>query len=403
MFRYLRQLLFLAAFIFTQTAAAYTVFTLNANQFKANAPTEVFVIGYAGEVGNQFVATAVTRGLKHLDRAPNRQLLFIYANDNGATRDLQRVRALPGAVVLLSNSQDLTMARTVAELAKLSSITSLHFVGHSSATNGFGLQKTQRFTADRNTLLPLKSKFAPEAYVYLHGCNTGFQSAPALSTIWELPVLGSMTSTDFQQLHQDGQWYWNNRGQYPASGGWKRSNDQSFNQTRSCQALACHRLKPNNHPYVGGWGKYETGLPFYKAFCSFDTRTSSARARCERGLWNSIQAWPSVESFTSGRPSFETYKTVVKDFLCPRLSSHPTVDRTCRAVLDEAELTGRVSTTKFFWGNQPACTLQSCQISTTTGPSRLGGRTTLFTSRDSQNQALIEEYKMYLDLFRLAQ
>lgn len=388
---------YFVALAMSAQAWAFTSFSLNDNG-QRNQATDIFVIGYAGEVGTQFVAVAMTRAYKILERYPHHRMVFLYALDKNAARDRQVVERIPQVKLRESNSSPLTMNRVIQELSQHRNITSLHLVGHSSAIHGFGLQKDQRFTSDYSRLIGVKRNFAPGAYVYLHGCNTGFTSATSLSEIWELPVLGSLTSTDFQQLHQDGQWYWNNRGQYPARGGWRATNGVSFNAEKPCNTMACHRLKANNHPYSGGWGNYETGLPFFKAFCRFNINNSRAYERCARGVWESILTWPSITSLNK-RLNRQDYQEVVKDFLCPKLDGR-SIDQTCRNVLDQGVRSGSVPTQKFFWGNQPTCSLQGCSVSTMAGASNLGGnRTSLFTSRDSGNQTLITEYQFYLSLF----
>lgn len=380
------------------TANAYTVFTIN-DRGSSWQETDVFVIGYAGGVGNQFVAVAATRAYKILERYPDRKMVFMYAMDSSQARDRQTASQVAGAKITVSNSSSLTMDIVVRELAKHSRITSLHFSGHSSALYGFGLQKGQRFTPDRNKLIGLKRNFTDGAYIYLHGCNTGFTSATGLSEIWELPVFGSLTSTDFQQLHADGEWYWNNKGQYPDRGGWRRANNLSFEAPKSCQTLACHRLKANNHPYTGGWGKYETGLPFFKAFCRFPLNNSRSYQRCTSGIWEAILTWPSTQNLSRRGFSRSEYIGVVKDYLCPKIDGY-SVDRGCSQVLDQSLNSGSVSSSKFFWGNQPSCSFSGCDVYQTSGRSNLGGsRTTLFTSRDAGNSALVQEFRMYLELY----
>lgn len=389
--------------LFCLQAQAWTVFTLNGDR-GLRSETDIFVIGYAGGVGSQFVATALTRAYKILEREPNRSMIFLWANDRSAYEDRMVVQDIPGVRILESNEHGLTLNRVIQELERRRNITSLHFVGHSSALYGFGIQEGVRFQADARRISGISRNFANGAYVFLHGCNTAFHSAPELSRIWGIPVFGSLTSTDFQQLHNNGDWYWNNRGQFPAQGGWKRSNDQSFAQTKDCRNMACHRLKPNNHPYGGGWGRYEIGLPFYKAFCNFNQRTSRQERRCAEGVWNAFLDWPSTTNIPTRRffanNSAQTFEEIVEDFLCPKLNGR-TIDRDCRQVLDTYRRTRQVSTSRFFFGAQPECTMQSCSVSTTTGNSNLGGsRTTLFTGVDSGNLTLIREYQMYENLFR---
>lgn len=386
------RLVALFALCLSLQTGAYTVFTTNSS-FSWNRDTDVFVIGYGTGTGGLFLYTALARARKQVEMNPGRQILMIWAREDGHSKDVALINRL-GHTVLGANDSKLNMNVTTYFLEKVKSITSLHFVGHSSAWYGFGLQPGMRFEAKKNKLLSLKRNFADGAFIFLHGCNTGFTSAPELSEIFEIPVLGSLTSTDFQQLHNDGQWYWNNKGQYP-DGGWDKGG---------CQGGNCYRLKANNHPYSGSWGKYQIGLSFHKAFCNFDLgRTGLFSSKkgieaCYLGLWNAIRTWPSTESIKPWT-DYGTYKEVIADYLCPKLDGH-SVDKTCRAVLNEAER-GVVSSKKFFWGAQPECNFKGCNwgtnIQNVSGVGRIQG----FTGPDAGNKTIAEEYLLYLKLYQI--
>ena len=101
----------------------------------------------------------------------------------------------------------------------------------------------------------LKGHFSNDAYLFLHGCNTGFILAPFLSNLLNIPVAASLTSTDFQKLHSDGEFYLTAKGFSPNSD-WAHRNKNSYNFETSCRYGKCLRLKPDNHPYIGYWGEY---------------------------------------------------------------------------------------------------------------------------------------------------
>ena len=84
----------------------------------------------------------------------------------------------------------------------------------------------------------LKGHFSNDAYLFLHGCNTGFILAPFLS-----------------KLHSDGEFYLTAKGFSPNSD-WAHRNKNSYNFETSCRYGKCLRLKPDNHPYIGYWGEY---------------------------------------------------------------------------------------------------------------------------------------------------
>lgn len=375
-------------------AFSYTVFTMN-RTFDWNSPTDVFVIGYGKEVGTLFLNTAVTRARKHQDvYGSDRQVLFIWAQEKSYEYDTMVV-SQKGMNILYADDIPIDMSLTLDWLDYVTQITSLHFIGHSSAWNGFGLQHRVRFGQDPRLVSRLKDNFTKGAYIYLHGCNTGFVAAPEFSSIFRLPVLASLTSTDFQQLHNDGTWYWNNSGQYPR-GGWRSRNDRSFYSIKSCSSYACMRMKANNHPYNGVWGKYETGLPFHKTFCNFDLSDPSAASACYEGMWNAMLTWPSTKVFDEFS-SRQTYRDVVVDFLCPKVAGY-SIDRTCERVLDAADR-GIVSTQKFHWGHQIYCDFKKCDFATKNVHNRDGLLVTVFISEDAGNTTLAEEYQLYMELF----
>lgn len=386
------RVLVMLALCASMSAKAYTVFTMQPN-FNWKKDTDVFVIGYGTGTGGLFLYTALARARKQMEMNPGRQILMIWAREDGQSKDVAKVNQL-GLSLIGANDSKLTMDTTLYFLEKAKSMTSLQFVGHSSAVYGFGLQPGIRFNQKKSKLVSIKRNFAEGAFIYLHGCNSGFISAPELSEIFELPVLGSLTSTDFQQLHNDGSWYWNNSGQYP-KGGWDYG---------ACQGGNCYRLKANNHPYNGSWGKYEAGLPFHKAFCNFDLGRSGLFSRkkgidvCYQGLWNAIKTWPTTVRLRSGI-DFQTYKEVVADFLCPKLDGR-NIDETCREVLDEAER-GVVSTKKFFWGNQLECNFKGCNWGTNIQNVEGAGRVQGFTGPDAGNLSIAREYQLYLSLYQL--
>lgn len=398
----LAKLAFLLALTVATNLQAYTVFSFD-RSFSYKRPTDVFVVGYGKEAGTLFLNTAISRARKQLDTfGSSRQILVLWAKEDGQSPDTALVKRL-GFNILQATNVDLSMNTTIAWLDELKEITSLHFVGHSSALHGFGLQKSQRFNQDKNKLSKLKRNFADGAYIFLHGCNTGFNSAPELSEILEVPTFGSMTSTDFQQLHNDGTWYWNNKGQYPA-GGWSPSNNLSLANSKSCSGYACYRLKANNHPYAGSWGRYETGLSFHKAFCNFDLGKTGLFSRkkgidvCYQGLWNAIKTWPSTEILRNWTDR-ETYKEIITDFLCPKISGYG-VDKACAEVLAAADR-GVISSTKFYWGPQYQCNFKGCNWGTKTQQTEENGRVSVFTGTDAGNSTIVNEYRLYMKLFEL--
>lgn len=199
----LKALLVLLTLGMSVNSQAYTIFSLK-NQFDWNTPTDVFVVGYGKDVGTLFLNTAVSRARKHLDAFGDKhQTLIIWAQEKNYQYDTMIVSRL-GLKPLYADDKELDMSLTLDWLDRVQTITSLHFVGHSSAWNGFGLQHHVRFNQEPKLISRLRDNFAKTAYLYLHGCNTGYVAAPEFSRIFRLPVLASLSSTDFKQLHSNG-------------------------------------------------------------------------------------------------------------------------------------------------------------------------------------------------------
>lgn len=366
-----------------QTANAYTIFTLNGG-LDNNKTTDVYIIGYGPEMATLFAQSAIANALKVNELYPERQQLFFWAFDRGEEEDLNFVMS-KGFSVVETNKNKLNMSKILPYLKGLKSISSFHFFGHSSAWFGLGLQEGMRFDEGASKISFMKSLFTPNAYAILHGCNTGFYSAPNLSKIWQIPVFGSLTSTDFQKLHNNGNWYHNNEGQYP-SGGWASTNTLSFLENKPCRDSACIRMKANNHPYTGHWGTYDIGLPFLKAFCNYDSK-----GNCSKGIVEAVLSFPSVVA-TNNTPTVEEYKKLVTDFLCPQMPDS-SVNANCRKILS-----GENPNAKYFRGAQLNCSLSTCDFEIREKWT-LRGKRREFIGQDAGNAALQKEYFLLMKAF----
>lgn len=375
---------FLTLFLFCQTAMAFNVFTLN-GPFDTQKTTDVYVVGYGPEMATLFLQSAVTNARRQNELFPERQQLIVWALDNGADKDLAVLQAQRFNIID-SNSNKLTMTKLVPILKQLTSISSFHFFGHSSAWFGLGLQEGSRFDESSSKISFMKELFTEDAYAIFHGCNTGFFSAPKVSEIWEIPVLGSLTSTDFQRLHTDGHWYHNNEGQFPR-GGWMNSNGLSFESSRSCQNMNCYRMKPNNHSYTGHWGSYEVGLPFMKVFCNF----SNQKGNCSLGMVKALLSYP-TEFYSNSTPSKELFEKIVTDLLCPRLPNS-SANLNCQKALS-----GENPNATYFSSNQLKCDLNVCTFEVRKKITIRGTRRE-FIGEDNGNKTLLNEYALYLQAF----
>lgn len=380
-------------FFLCSNVFAFTAFNLDGSSLSMRKPTEVYIIGYGDGVGNQFLKTALTRAYKHRELNPENQQLFIWALEKSKSSDIKMLRDR-GLSPFEANKRGLTAEDVFRYLRKLKSIKSLHMVGHNAAWQGFGLQKNVRLNYDHQGWDLVKSKMR-DGYVFLHGCNTGFVYGPRLSKKLGIPVFGSIGSTDFQQLHNDGLWYHNNKGQYP-EGGWAERNRLSYADQKSCWRGYCHRLQPDLFHYSGKWGSYKAGLPFYKAFCNYRQGTSGMK-KCNAALRHALSAWPST--FDEPLTTWENIEKKLVDFLCP-IHVKMEVRSNCLAAL-AAYNNGQHSDATTFYGNDANCYLSGCDLRIK--KIKLADRSGTiygFFAKDNKNKTLVREYQLYKNAFQ---
>jgi hypothetical protein len=378
-------------FVTTQISA-FTVFNLDNSSFSMRKPTEVYIVGFGDGVGDQFLKTALTRAKRHQEINPENQQLIIWAKEKSKSSDVNNLRN-KGFRPFEANKRNLMPEDVFRTLRKLRTIKSLHIIAHNAAWHGAGLQENVRLNYDHEGWTQIQPKLK-DGYVFLHGCNTGFVYAPRLSKKLNIPVFGSIGSTDFQQLHNDGLWYHNNKGQYP-DGGWSRTNELSYVSQMSCSSGYCHRLQPDLFHYSGKWGSYKSGLPFYKAFCNFNTNSRGMK-KCNKALVHALNSWPSVHA--DKLDNWQSIDEKLIDFLCP-IHSSMDARKNCLEVLNRYK-SGSLSEVTTFYGNDANCYLSGCDL--TIKKIKLADRSGMingFFSKDNKNQTLVREYQLYKNAF----
>ncbi len=324
----------------------FSVLTLKPVNWSQVDSVDIFVAGYGAELGNQFLYSAITKARVMDGEYPDSRVqLIFWANEKGRDEDLKTLEQRD-LNILAINDDYLTAQILFREVKRHKRISSLHILSHSAAFYGARIQS--RMTRVDGKHFPwesLRNHFIDESYVILHGCNTGFSLAPQVSKAIQRPVLGSLSSTDFQEIFSDGKWYHNNRGQYPDHLSRASSSSQLYSSNHSCWKGNCHRLMPNNHPYRGYWGEYEVGLPFFKNFCNFSKIRENKQRDCYSGIAQAIRGWPTLEG--------NSFESKVFDFLCPRYGSSRVFEKCVSYLLGEGE-------SKFFWGKTLNCSLEKC-------------------------------------------
>jgi hypothetical protein len=292
-----------------------------------NKTSRILLVGDSDHLGELPLWSALGKARRMAQLYPNDQVVLFITKDvreaDLANKGTSVVRQEPfGNGIALSDFRKLTTTKLVGALGRFQRIAAIEFFGHSSP---FGaLLEAEGDDRVLNTQIPaniagLKSKFARDAnpYVAFNGCNGGATLAPELSKVWEVPVSGALTGSNFQVLMSDGKWYPNDVGFYPPELTAKRSNDQSYGAQNavSCSKGACVRMKPQDSPYRGIWADpntgFQYGLGYYKFFCNYN----DAQNTCAKGMAASLYTFPSTKPIDKNASDAD-FKDVVADFLC---------------------------------------------------------------------------------------
>lgn len=365
---------------FSASTHAYSVFTLKKVNWSRVKSVDVFIAGYGEEMGLQFLYGAITRAQVHDDTYPDsRAQVILWADEDGKRKD-RAVLQDRGMQIMEVNSWNLRERNIVKIIEGLPVMSSLHIISHNAAVKGVAIQSRTRLGPKDSLWQEISGRFTSDAYVFLHGCNTGYLVAPGISKVIKRPVFGSLTSTDFQEVFNDGQWYHNNSGtgQYPSRVGKKKTNDVLFASNESCWKGYCHRMMPNEHTYRGYWGDYEVGLPYYKPFCNFDT---SDKSRCMKGIAQGVRTTPTIGA--------KSWQDRVEDFLCPRMAD-ASVHASCVAALQNGG-----DRKDFFRGKTLECSLKGCDFETYY-TRKAGVKVINFTGTDKGTKPFEAEFKLLM-------
>lgn len=353
------------------SAQAFIVAQLGKAELVSDKETHIIAAGVPKKLQELFQQAAIEKGRKYLALHPTHQVFFIFEQWGELPENLNWL-AKQNVTVVSSSPYDLFIEDFLQYAKGFSKIASLDFFTHSGAFAGVVLSSTYDGAIKPSTkkIEQLKPSLLPNAFVALHGCNSGFFTAPALSQLLGVAVFGSLTSTDFQEQYVDGNWYSNNLEQRP-----------------DLKKVGGLRMKPDNVPYKGVFGAYEAGgLGFYKAFCK-----DVPRQKCLQGMAHFALSFISNIKL-NGASDLSNYKALVKDMLCP-IGKTAEIRTACVKELDKSVLSPDYSP---YRGKQLQCDFQGCQFEfccTTNDQCSLqntaGGKVTTF----------IDEYQNYLEAF----
>lgn len=375
-----------------------------------NKPTHVLVVGYAGGLGSQLFRVAAHRAKKYLEHNPSHAVVVIgpdkvdlkipslatYEGYKGMLKTL-RLNAV------LMDERWLLDYRLLEILLKYQNIMSLDFVSHSSAHQGVGLDdvpeqgsgyKFKRFNSKTKGLEQLAKRMNKESYVILHGCNSAFQQAPEMAKMLNVPVSGSMTYTNFQELFQDKEWYFNDTGKYPANLSRAVANSVSFKTPVPCSAGVCHRMQPEPYPYSGFWGKLTAGISHYKFFCG----TKQASDLCKKAMARSLMSYMTPVPLVLSS-SDDAFKQAAKDFLCPD-ASRPSERAKCFEAMEKSLVSGPQHFTGMTRGKTASCDFQACDV-TVTCTDEPGSCKTEFAGNGRDLTTMAREFIAYVQGFQL--
>jgi hypothetical protein len=286
---------------------------MGSNSIDPTRPTHIILVGYSHGQGDQFLKAAAARARRYRELFPSRQVVFLADPDVAGHTDTELASSCGITVLSKTKDGELSVDELVATLRAYTSIQSIDVYAHSSPWS-VGLQTGEARLSvwtPPGLLRSLRENFTSDAYVTLNGCNAGTELGPFLSSMWQVPVSGALTGSNFEQLHTDGQWYVNDDGQFPP-GGWATKNEVSYELPRPCSKGACIRLRPQNAVYHGSWGNFGVGLGFYKFFCNYEGEEGD----CERRMALSLLSFPSVVPLTK-ESACEQFEQVLFDYLCP--------------------------------------------------------------------------------------
>lgn len=290
----------------------------------------------------------------------------------------------------VADEGDLSDRKLLERMNAFRSIASFDFYGHSSPWSlGVESAGARLSTSSALSLLEsVRSKFTADAFATLNGCNAGYFLAPHLSKAWQIPVSAALSASNFQQLHVDGQFYFNDAGTHPA-GAWAEGNAVSFRGARSCRDGSCYRLKPENAPYQGYWGELGAGLGFYKSFCNY----AGASATCSKRVALGLYGFASVEPIDASATR-ESFERVVFDYLCPNDASGERA-LSCKSGILRAVQSGSVVFSPFR-GTSLECTDRGCafdmRCQNDSSGAPIPGTCTMSAPRNDQPTAIVREY-----------
>ncbi len=337
-------------------ASAVSFVTGSFTPVQKETETHILVVGYSNGQSDQFLQSAVSRAKRYRALYPERNVVFIASPELNNLSDRDALEKF-GIQVLISEENSLSSETLKKQLAPFSRIASLDFYSHSGPNALFLSSDGGKISTEssQEILASISSQFTQQAYVTLNGCNAGLFLAPLLTQVWNVPVSGAAEGTNFQQLHNNNLWYFNDAGKFP-DGGWAQTNNISYSTPIACKDGGCYRMKPEGSPYeFKGGNSQQLGLGFYKFFCSKNISQES----CEARMALSLVSQPSVVALNE-ESNEDHFRSVLLDFMCPN-EINPEVRNNCVTNTLSASKNG-INNYSPFQGQSLQCNFQKCEF-----------------------------------------
>ena len=350
------------------TSSGYFIAQLESSPHDLKKSVRVYIAGSGGSAGTLFQEAAISKAKKVKEIYPRDQILLIFYNESKIQSQKQKLSDW-GLKKIQLNEKPLTDEDIYQTIREYQQVRSMDFFTHSAYD--FALLSEVGAIIHYPGLQELRPLFSRDATVQFHGCNAGWLLAPALAKSWNVPVSGALTSTNFEQLHSNGNFYFNDAVTKP-EGPWAKENKHSFNASVNCKNGGCLRMRPDNQPYTGVHGKLDVGLPYYRFFCG-----NLTRQECNRRMALTL---PEFMDLTSSKEGKQKSKMILaaQNVLCP-IHKSKILREACREGLKRSEKSTDKTYTP-FQGISLHCGLNGC------------GK-----DISQKSTAFVDEYLNYLD------
>lgn len=348
--------------------------------------THIVIVGKGLEVGDQFLRAGHTQSLTFRDRPRHGRIVFVAAVENAQT--VPTVQGW-GYANIKVDGRTFTSARLLEILGTIPKIASIDFIGHNGAFLGFVLEdySNRFFLKDVPGLAALRSRFTADAFIRVLGCNTAWKLAPAIARALQVPVGGTFTFADVQNLHENGEWFYHDVGRFP-EGRFRTRNELSFFSPISCvRDGGCARLKTVNSPYTGRHGNYGGGLPILKYFCA-----DLPKEECARRMALSMQYQTGLRAMDH-RLELSAFAENLSELFCPSWKDgakrRDCRDRVEGHILGQSRLPRTFST---FAGKPLVCDMRQCQFKEECA----NGKCVFVVTSTAPSTTVTDELDMYL-------